>query len=89
MEKSIEQLLEISKNPYYVLTIEENERLEAFLYKNSERQSLQMKNGKDSEKNIPATVLNKNVVKKDTGDMDKNMGEAQAVEEAVHPDAVK
>lgn len=121
--KSIEQLLEISKNPYYTLTNEEQARLDDFLSKKSEQKAPVKKNGKDSEKNIPATVINKNVVKKETGDIPtinnvakkqndaledaetakavkENLGtkpqvingrteETEAVEEIVHPDAVK
>ncbi len=69
MEKTIEQLLELSKNPYFILSDEEHERLNDFLYKKSGQQSQAKKNGKDSDKNIPVTVLNKNIVKKETGEI--------------------
>lgn len=81
MSKTIEQLLQLSKNPYYVFTSEEQEQLNTFLAKKSELLSQQRKNGKDSEKNIPATVINKNIVRKD-------VGEIPVMENIVHPDAV-
>lgn len=94
--KSNEQLLELSTNPYYTFSDEERTRLDDFLSKNSAQKSQTTNSSKDSEKNIPATVLNKNVVKKETGEIptinnvvDKKTSESQAVEEAVHPDAVK
>lgn len=94
--KDISQLLELQKNPYYQFSPEESQRLKDFLAKNSEKKTPQKKSGKNSEKNIPATVLNKNVVKKETGDIptinnvvDKKASESEAVEEYVHPDAVK
>lgn len=65
--KDIEQLIQLQKNPYYEFSLEEKKRLKDFLAKNSDTQTPQKKNGKDSEKNIPATVLNKNVVAKETG----------------------
>jgi hypothetical protein len=67
--KSIEQLLELSANQYYTFSPEEKKELDAFLAKQSEQQSQAKKNGKDSEKNIPATVLNKNVVRKNVGEI--------------------
>lgn len=67
--KSVEQLIELSTNPYYEFSDEERTRLNAFLARNSEPQSQQKKNGKDSEKNIPATVINKNKVQKETGEI--------------------
>jgi len=94
--KSIEQLLELRSNPYYEFTPEEKAALDDFLQPKSEQQSQTKKNGKDSEKNIPATVLNKNVVKKETGKIPtvdnvvhEKTSDAEAVEEIVHPDAVK
>lgn len=65
--KEIEQLLELKKNPYYEFSPEESKRLNDFLAKNSDTRAPRKKNGKDSEKNIPATVLNKNRVQKETG----------------------
>ena len=65
--KSIEQLLELSGNPYYTMDPEEKTALKDFLSKKSEQKAPATKSGKDSEKNIPATVLNKNVVQKETG----------------------
>lgn len=93
--KSIEQIIELSSNPYYQFSPEEQKRLNDFLAKKSDIQAPAKKNGKNSEKNIPATVINKNRVKKETGDIptingltDKKTSEAQAVQEYVHPDAV-
>ena len=65
--KSIEQLLELKKNPYYQFSPEEQGRLNDFLSKNSEQKTQQKDNSNDSEKNTPVTVLNKNVVHKETG----------------------
>ena len=79
--KSIEQLLELSKNSYYTLSNEEQAELDAFLAKQSEQQRQQKTSGDSSEKNIPATVLNKNIVKKE-------VGEIEVMENIVHPDAV-
>lgn len=94
--KSIEQLVELSTNPYYEFSPEEQKRLNDFLFKKSDTQAPAKKNGKNSEKNIPATVLNKNVVRPETGQIptinnvvDEKTSESEAVEEIVHPDAVK
>lgn len=87
MEKTIEQLLEISKNPYYTMTIEENKRLEDFLARNSGQQSQPKNSGEDSEKNIPATVINKNKVKKETGEIPVMENVAQATNPESLPDA--
>lgn len=94
--KDISQLLELQKNPYYQFSPEEEKELNDFLAKKSDTPTPAKKNGKDSEKNIPATVLNKNVVKKETGEIptinnvvEEKTSEAEAVEEIVHPDAVK
>ena len=65
--KTIEQLLELSSNQYYTMTNEEQAQLDAFLLEKSVRQAPRKNNGNKSEKNIPATVLNKNIVKKETG----------------------
>jgi len=67
--KSIEQLLELRNNPYYKLSSEEQKRLDDFLSKKSERTDRVKANGSNYEKNIPATVINKNVPKKETGDI--------------------
>lgn len=69
MEKTIEQLLELSQNPYFTMTNAERERLDAFLSKKSAQQYSQKTNGSDSEKNIPATVINKNKVNKEIGEI--------------------
>ena len=69
MEKPIEQLLELSKNPYFTLSDEEQARLDAFLSKKSAQQSRQKTSGNDSERNIPATVINRNIVRKETGEI--------------------
>jgi len=94
--KTIEQLLDLKTNPYYQFTPEEEAALNAFLSRSSEEPAPQKQSGKSSEKNIPATVLNKNVVRPETGTIptinnvvDEKTSEAEAVEEIVHPDAVK
>lgn len=91
--KTVEQLLELKDNPYYAMSPEEKKLLNDFLSKNSGQTSQAKSNGKDSEKNIPATVLNKNKVQKETGEIPKINDSAQketaALEEAIHPDAVK
>tara|TARA_B100001250_G_scaffold371758_1_gene356775 strand:+ start:333 stop:620 length:288 start_codon:yes stop_codon:yes gene_type:complete len=94
--KSIEQLLALKKNPYYQFTPEEAAALEVFLSKKPAKKTQQKNNGKKSEKNIPATVLNKNIVKKETGEIPTvdnvvkgKSSETEAVEEIVHPDAIK
>lgn len=65
--KSIEQLLELSQNQYYVMTNEERERLDTFLSKRSAQQNPQKDSGSSSESDTPAIVLNKNRVPKETG----------------------
>lgn len=65
--KSIAQLLELSSNPYYAFTPEERQLLDDFLETQSRASTQQKTSSDDSEKNIPATVINKNVVKKETG----------------------
>lgn len=65
--KTIEQLIQLQTNPYYVFTPEERKRLDDFLAEKSGRPLPANSNGDSSEKNIPATVLNKNVVQKETG----------------------
>lgn len=67
--KSIEQLLSLRENPYYQMDSEELKRLNDFLSKKSEQTDRVKANGKNSEKNIPATVINKNIVTKETGDI--------------------
>lgn len=67
MEKSIEQLLELSKNPYFTMSEDERKRLDDFLSKKSAQQNQPKNSGDSSEKNIPATVINKNKVNKETG----------------------
>ena len=65
--KSIDQLLQLQKNPYYHFLPEEQQALNDFLSKNSDGSKPQKKTTVDSETNIPATVINKNVVHKETG----------------------
>lgn len=65
--KSIEQLLELSRNEHYTLSDEEQQRLDTFLSRKSELKKQQKTSSTDSEKNIPATVINKNIVQKDVG----------------------
>lgn len=92
MSKTIEQLLELANNPYYSLSNDEQAELDAFLSKKSEQSASRKTSGDNSEKNIPATVLNKNKVQKETGEIakinDSVESESAAVEETVHPDAV-
>lgn len=94
--KTIEQLIDLTRNPYYKFSAEEQAEIDAFLSQNSAQPNRAKKSTKDSEKNIPATVLNKNVVQKETGQIitinnvvDEKTSETEAVEELVHPDAVK
>lgn len=67
--KTIEQLIELSQNQYYSLTNEEQATLDAFLFEKAAQADQQKNSGKKSEKNIPATVINKNIVKKETGEI--------------------
>lgn len=67
--KSIEQLIELSNNPYYTFSLEEKAELDSFLSKKSEQSRQAKKSTDSSEKNIPATVLNKNKVQKETGEI--------------------
>ena len=67
--KSIEQLLELSKNPYYKFTNDEKVVLDDFLLKKQEKalKSKQKKNSKSSEKNTPVRV--RNIVEKTIPDV--------------------
>lgn len=67
--KTIAQLIDLSTNPYYKFTDEEQAALDAFLSQKSAPKTYQKDNGNDSEKNIPATVINKNIVKKEIGEI--------------------
>ena len=62
--KTIEQLLFLSKNPYYKLTEDEKQVLEDFLSKKqaSESKSSRKKNSKQLEK--PTNVRVRNIVEK-------------------------
>ncbi len=62
--KTIDQLLELAKNPYYKFTQQEQEILDDFLLKKSEKDSKtsQETNSKKSSDKTPVTV--KNIVKK-------------------------
>lgn len=62
--KSIEQLLELAKNPYYKFSKDEQEVLDDFLSKKAEKASKksQQKNSDESSQKTPVVV--KNVVKK-------------------------
>lgn len=62
--KTIEQLLHLSKNPYYKLTDDEKQVLEDFLSKKqeSESKSSRKKNSKRLEK--PTNVRVRNIVEK-------------------------
>lgn len=56
--KTIEQLLALSKNPYYKFSPEEEQELNSFLFKKQERASkrLAKKSSKRSDSNTRATV---------------------------------
>lgn len=91
--KTIEQILELTKNPYYSLTNEEQAVYEAFLSKKSGRTTPQTGNSKDSDSSTPAIV--KNIVRPEHGEIptvdqsaDDRSEETEAVEDIVHPDAV-
>lgn len=107
--KTIEQILELTQNPYYSLTNEEQKLYEAFLSKKSGQHSPQTGNSKDSDSSTPVIV--KNIVRTEHGqiptadqvatadslaeqpatanDTDERSDETEAVEDIVHPDAVK
>jgi hypothetical protein len=80
--KTIEQLLELSKNPYYVFTKEERKELDAFLSQNSGQAKSQKTSSNSSEQNTPATVHTKNVVHTDNGVLptEEQVAEAQNLE---------
>ena len=67
--KSIEQLLELSKNPYYKFTNDEKVVLDDFLLKKQEKasKSSHKKSSKNSEKNTPVRV--RNIVEKTIPDI--------------------
>lgn len=58
--KTIEQLLELSKNPYYTFTNDEKAVLDDFLLKKQEKElkKSQKKNSKSSGKSTPVRVRN-------------------------------
>lgn len=58
--KTIEQLLELSKNPFYKFTNDEKAVLDDFLEKKREKdlKRLQKKNSRSSETNTPVRVRN-------------------------------
>lgn len=60
--KTIDQLIELKKNPYYQFTVEEQKAYDAFLSGSSEQNPLPKNSSKDTDKKIPATVRAKNVV---------------------------
>lgn len=62
--KTIEQLLELSKNPYYTFTPQEKEVLDNFLSKKQEEglKKSQKKSSNESSRKTRATV--RNIVKK-------------------------
>lgn len=62
--KTIEQLLELSKNPFYKFTAAEKEVLDDFLSKKQEKESKksQKQSSKPSDSNTPVRV--RNVVQK-------------------------
>lgn len=67
--KTIEQLLELSKNPYYKFQNDEKAVLDDFLSKKQEKASKnnQKKNSKNSEENTPVRV--RNIVEKTIPDV--------------------
>jgi len=65
--KTIAQLLQLKKNPHYKFTPEEQEVLDTFLSTQSEHPGPTEDNLNRSSKKTPANVLNKNIVKKETG----------------------
>lgn len=67
--KTIAQLLQLSKNPYYTFTDEEKEVLDAFLLTQREQLDRQGKHSSDSSKNTPAIVISRNIVPKETGEI--------------------
>ena len=79
--KTIEQLLELKDNPYYDFTPEEKAVLDTFLYKRQAQQA--HRKGKSDKSGVVtlATVLNKNQLMKETGEIEE-------MENIVHPDAV-
>lgn len=58
--KTIEQLLDLSKNPYYKFTNDERAVLDDFLLQRQEKESKkqQRKNSKSSENDTPVRVRN-------------------------------
>ncbi len=58
--KTIEQLLDLSKNPYYKFTNDERAVLDDFLLRKQEKESAKQlkKSLKNSEKNTPVRVRN-------------------------------
>ena len=93
--KTTEQLIELSRNPYYEFSPEEKKRLNAFLAKKSEQSTPAKSSGKNSEQSTRATVHNKNRVAKEVGDVpiingstEKHSAEVAELEDVVHPDAV-
>ena len=58
--KTVEQLLELSKNPYYKFTQDEKQVLDDFLAKKKAKSSTnsQTKNSQPSESNTPVRVRN-------------------------------
>lgn len=65
--KTIEQLLQLTKNPYYVLSKEEQALLDDFLSKQSGRGKQVNPSSKNLEYNTPAIVHAKNVVSTEKG----------------------
>lgn len=69
--KTIEQLLELSSNPYYKFTNDEKAVLDDFLEKKREKESkrLRKKSSRSFGKNTPVRVLN--IVDKTIDDVEK------------------
>jgi hypothetical protein len=90
--KTIAQLLELSKNRFYKFIPEEQEALDDFLLNKSAQQNRQVKHSTGSSKQTPAIVKQKNIVRPEHGDIpleEDREPETEAVEDIVHPDAVK
>ena len=62
--KTLEQLLQLSKNPYYKFTPEEKRVLEDFFLNGSDVDSTKHQNNKSNKQSKKTRVIVRNVVKK-------------------------
>jgi hypothetical protein len=67
--KTIEQLLQLKKNPYYVFSKEEQEAIDSFLLAQSELPKPQVSSSTSSSKHTPAIVVSKNKMVKVIGEI--------------------